>query len=277
MELARFLLDLIEFNSDNTLKKKRCYLRMFSRTLTEVDRLFPQQLCTGFDKESWREKQRDLLDIFNEDLEPLIEICHAERFHNLLEESKFEQIIWPLNQVKINEFVIRPQNQYYTTLKKEIPQPDNPDGPHATGIQLSVGVLRSISGEKVCYPASVEVGFEIWGDAERKAFILFYKNYRRPFELLLRGWDLSFTTACYFKNLEKAKDKDLIGQLDLYFANRKDPENCFSIKKSFNRNAAFNSISTVFRKLLIIYYCCFGYCKRKRNLDRLLNFIDDFA
>lgn len=250
---------------------------MFSRSLTEVDRSFPIQLPSGFDEEKWREKQHILLNIFNEEIKPLVEICHAKQFHDLLEESKFEHLTWPPYQVRMNEFSIRPRNSYYSALKKQIPQPDNPEGPHATGLQLSVGILRSISSEKVCYPASLEISFHIWGDTERKAFILFHQNYRRPFEMLLRGLDLRLTTACHFENLSRARDNDLFGQLDLYLANKKDPEDCFSIEKSFNRNATFNGISTVFGRLLIIYYCCFGYCKRDKELDRILTFLDDLS
>jgi len=250
---------------------------MFSRTLTEVDRLFPNKSCSGYDEEHWRENQRIVLDIFNEEVTPLVEICHSERFPNLLEESTVEQRIWPSCGVSIIEFRIRPQSNYYTTLKKEMPWPDNPEGCDATGIQLSISILRTVSGDKLCYPASVDIRFEIWGNAERKAFILFYKNYRRPFELLLRALQPKFMTACYFENLNGFRNKDLLTQLDLYLANKEDPEACFSFEISFNRNATFNSVLTVFERLLIIYYCCFGYCKRDKELDRILDFIDDLS
>lgn len=253
------------------------FSKMFSHSLTEVDRIFPNRVQSGFGKEKWREKQHIILAMFIEEIRPLMEMCYAKHLHDLFDESKSANIIWPLDGVRIIEFVIRPQNSYYAALEKQIPQPDNPDGPNATGIELSISILRSISGDKVCYPARVAIQFDIWGDTERRAFISFHKNYRRSFEMLLGDLDLQLSTARYFENLSNDKNKSFLEQLDLYFANRQDPENCFSIGKTFNRNSALKNVSVVFKRLLILYYCCFGYCKKDKDLDRILRFIDDLA
>lgn len=245
---------------------------MFYRTLTEVDSIFTNNLHSEFSDEEWREKQHTFLHLFDEDIKPLLDLCHKEPFSNILVEAKSEQIIWPSNGIRINEYRIRPKNDYFTTLKKPIPQPDNPSGPSATGVELSVGVCRGISKDKVYYPPFVGIKFDIWGHEERKNFISFFKNYKRPIGILLGNLNLELFTACYFENLKNYSGNDIIKQLELYLSNRIDPEACFSIGKSFNKNADTDKITIVFRNLMILYHCCFGYCKKEKEPDRLLNF-----
>jgi hypothetical protein len=250
---------------------------MFQRLLMEADKLFSNNLHTEFTLNQWRERQHLFLPIFSGDIKPLVDICTRKPFNHIFEFSKSEYIISQLNSVLIIEFRIRPQNQYYETLQKPIPQPDNPSGPHSTGTELCIGVYRGISKDKVIYPPFVEIKFQIWGHEERKEFISFYKNYRRPMEILLGNLELEFFTSCVFKNLDKYQGTDIIRKLDLYVSNKQDPEAYFSLAKTFNKNAEFDRVAKVFRNLLIVYYCCYGYCQERKELDRILDFSEILA
>ena len=247
---------------------------MFQRSLTEVDKIFSNNLHTEFTLNQWREKQHIFLPIFSADIKPLIDICLKKPFNNIFEFSKSEYTILQLNGVLIIEFRIRPQNDYYEMAQKPVPQPDNPRGPNATGIELSIGAYRGISKDKVIYPPFVEIKFQMWGHRERKEFIFFYKNYKRPVEILLKDLELEFFTSCVFKNLDKYSGTDIIRRLDLYISNKQDPEAYFSLGKTFNKNAEFDRVAKVFRNLLIIYHCCCGYCEETKEFDRILEFSD---
>lgn len=247
---------------------------MFQQSLTEVNKIFSNNLHTEFTLKQWREKQHIFLPIFSSDIKPLIDICLRKPFNNIFGVSRSEYIISQLNHVLIIEFRIRPQNEYYEMAQKTIPQPDNPSGPHATGIELCIGAYRGICKDKVTDPPFVEIKFQIWGHKERTDFIFFYKNYRRPMEILLKDLGLEFFTSCVFKNLDKYSGTDIIRKLDLYVSNKQDPEAYFSLGKTFNKNAEPDRVEKVFRNLLIIYHCCCGYCQENKEFDRILGFSD---
>ena len=133
---------------------------------------------------------------------------------------------------------------------------------------------RGISKDKIIYPPFVEIKFQIWGHKERKEFIFFYKNYKRPVEILLKDLELEFFTSCVFKNLDKYTGTDIIRRLDLYISNKQDPEAYFFLGKTFNKNAEFDRVAEVFRNLLIIYHCCCGYCQETKEFDRIFEFPD---
>jgi hypothetical protein len=246
---------------------------MFQKSLREVDRIFSNNLHSEFSIKQWREKQEIFIPIFNEDIKPLLSIFLEEPFDKILDSSKEEYLIWPANGVLICEFIMRPPNNYYTSLNKPIPQPDNPKGPSATGIKLSIGVLRGICNDNVIRPPSVEIKFEIWGHEERVRFNQFYKDYRRIIELLLEDLGLDFFTSCCFENVDKYKGSNIIKKIDLYFLNKRDFEALFSMSKYFNKNAKIDRVKKVFINLLILYYCCLGYCQKRQKLDLILDFL----
>lgn len=247
---------------------------MFERSLTEVDKIFSNNLRSKFTLDQWPERQQVFLPIFSGDIKPLADVLTRKPFNNIFEFSKSEYVISQLNDSLIIEFRIRPRNEYYESAQKPIPQPDNPKGPNATGIELCIAAYRGINKDKIIYPPFVEIRFEIWGHKERKEFIFFYKNYRRPIEILLKNLELEFFTSCVFKNLEKYNGTEIIRKLDLYVSNKEDPEANFSLGKTFNKNSDFDTVAKVFGNLLIIYYCCCGYCQERKELDRILGFSD---
>lgn len=246
---------------------------MFQLSLSEVDKLFPN-LSSELTFDQWKERQQIFLDIFLEDIRPLTDLCFKKPFNAIPNYSKMEYLSWGPNTIKIIQFRIRPKENYYNALQKLIPKPDNPMGPHATGIELSIEVNSSIKSDNVFYPPYVIIKFKIWGHEERIGFKLFFKNYRRPLEILLENLGLELFTACCFKNIDKYKGSDIIKKIELYLSNRNDDENNFSIEKSFNRNAESDNILKVFRNLLVLYDCCFGYCKKDKELDRFLGLFE---
>jgi hypothetical protein len=247
---------------------------MFQKSLTEIDRIFTNDPYSEFTIDEWQERQHILLKYFHEDIKPLIDLLLAKPFNDILKYSKCEILAWPPNHIQIVEVKISPKSDYYKELGKIIPQPDNQQGPHATGIELSIGIFRGAKWEKVISTPFIEIEFKIWGHEERKEFIQFYKNYRRTIELLLNKLELAFFTSCCFNNLDKYRGTSIINKIDLYISNKKDEEASFSLKKSFNKNAGHHKITEVFNNLLIIYHCCFGYCKKNKEIDRILNFSD---
>ncbi len=170
---------------------------MFQQSLTEIDKIFPNNLYGKSTIEEFLERRQIFLDIFHEDIKPLIDICHKKPFKDILKYSKAEYLFWeqPYNP-QIIEFRIRPKNNYYEALQKAVPQPDNPHGSHATGIALSISIFRRMKSKKVIFPPYVIIEFEIWGHEERDGFISFFKNYRRPIELLLGRLGLNLVTSC---------------------------------------------------------------------------------
>lgn len=244
---------------------------MFERSLTEIDKIFPSNLSSKLTFVEWQERERIFLNIFSLDIEPLVDICFKKSFESVPKYSKFEYINFGPNHPLIFELRIRPQNNYYISLQKEIPRPDNQEGPGATGIKLSISIYRSVTRDNLIFPSCIVIEFKIWGHEERNGFISFFKNYRRSVELLLTKLNLDFSTACWFKNLEKYKGNDIIKKIDLYLANKHDAEANFLIEKSFNKNADPDIIIKIFTNLLVLYHCCFGYCKKDKELDRLLD------
>ncbi len=244
---------------------------MFKNTIDQIDKYFGKDLYSNFTEESWKKQQNEFIQIFHDDLDPLNNIAHGSLFEDIFQHSKSEYLLWPANSVSICEFKIRPNNQYYDILNKPIPQPDNPNGPNATGIEVCVSVYRGIVKDNIFYPAKIEIDFEVWGHYERKNFKKLYKNYKRPIDILLNDIQLEFLTPCVFDCLEKYTGKDIVRKLNLYLP-KKDSEASFSVSKVLNKNSNEEFVKRIFRNMLILYHCCLGYCLDGKGLDVLLKY-----
>jgi len=261
------------------LRAISCYTKikeavmMFKNTIDQLDKFFGTAIHSNFTEDLWKKNQNEFIHIFHDDLDPLNNLSHEKPFEVIFQHSKSEYVLWPVNSVSICEFRIRPNNQYYTILNKPIPQPDNPSGPSATGIEVCVSVYRGIEKDNIFYPASIEIKFDVWGHYERKNFKKLYRNYKRPIDVLLNDIQLEFFTPCVFDSIERYKGNDTVRKLNLYLP-KKDSEASFSVSRSLNKNSNEGFVKRHFRNMLILYHCCLGYCLENNQLDVALNYSD---
>lgn len=246
---------------------------MFKNTLEQLNKYFGTDLHSTFTEESWRKRQNEFILIFQNDIEALNNLAHESPYKAIFQHSKSEYVLWPANNVSICEFRIRPDNQYYTFLSKPIPQPDNPNGPSSTGLEVCVSVYRAIERDNIFHPAGIEIKFEVWGHYERERFKKLYRNYKHPIDVLLSNIQLEFFTACVFEKLEKYQGNDTVRKLNLYLP-KKDPEASFSVSRALNKNSSVEFVKRHFINMLILYHCCLGYCLEDPQLDVVLRYSD---
>jgi hypothetical protein len=153
-----------------------------------------------------------------------------------------------------------------------LPSPKNPEGPHATGLQVCISTTKGFQANNIIYPAALEVKFEVWGQRERDAFKKFYGNYKRIIDLILTTAKYEFFCSCVFKNLEKEKKASVARQLELYLKNKIDQENTFSISAKYYKTSNIKDFFRTFKVLLALYDCCYGYASSKQELDRILKY-----
>ena len=245
---------------------------MFKNTLEQLED-FGTDLYSTFSEDSWRKKQGNFIKTFQHDIDSLSNVAHESPYGAIFRYSTSEYVLWPANSVSICEFRIRPDNQYYKILNKPIPQPDNPNGPSATGLAVCVSVYRAIARDNIFHPASIEIKFEVWGHYERENFKKLYKNYKRPVDALLSNIQLEFFTSCVFESLEKYQGNDTVRKLNLYLP-KKDPEAFFLVSRSLNKNSTVKFVKRHFINMLILYHCCLGYCLEDQQLDIVLKYSD---
>lgn len=170
----------------------------------------------------------------------------------------------------VAEYQLRPHNKYFRDLGKEIPAPENPSGPHATGIEISLSLSRAIQSKRCSIPESLNVSFQVWGQNERAAFGEMLRDYRRPIIKLLQGKGYEFSTAVPFENIDRSHSKDAVKLLELYYQKEHDAEGQFSISRAFGSTDRFSDLLRPAFPLILLYHCAEGYSQRKKSQDRLL-------
>ena len=182
--------------------------------------------------------------------------------------------------VSVAKYRLRPITKYYLDLNKDIPLPENPKGPHATGLALSLSLLMSFKSRKVVEPAKIIIEFQIEGDIERKAFGEMLNDYNRPIAKLIQKKGYKFFTAVPFNNVDAYKGKDVVRKLSLYYQNIHDNENYFTIYKELTANHEMSDAVKSVIPLAILYDCAMGYSQLRKNRDRmfqLMNIIENDA
>ena len=176
--------------------------------------------------------------------------------------------------VTVAEFRLRPATKYYVELGKAVPSPENPNGPHASGLKLSVLLLRSFEARNQIVPAKIVIEFEVWGHIERAGFGEMLTDYRRPIIKLLQNKGYEFFSSVPFDNVDAYKGKDLTRKLLLYYQNENDNESQFTISRElFADNKMSDAVDAVV-PLAVLYDCAMGYSQVRKNRDRFLDLMN---
>ncbi len=225
------------------------------------------------DEVAWRNNVKTLISCFSKDATPFLKKIYEGFPKRLLNDSEQEYISFNCDHVLLFEYRLRPFDDYYNKFNKTLPSPKNPDGPHATGIKVSISATKGFQARNIMYPAALDVEFQVWGQRERDAFKEFYANYKRIIDLFLTKANYEFFCSCIFKNLKKEKKATVPRQLELYLKNKIDQENTFSISAKYYKTTNVKDIFRGFKILLAFYDCCYGYASFKKDADRILKYI----
>lgn len=190
----------------------------------------------------------------------------------IFKSSKIEKTYSSDSSPVICTIRIRPENAYFLKSGKEIPPPEDPDGPDATGLEICFKVIKGFSGEDKTQFPKLYMHFTIWGEEERKAFGELLKNYYRVIELLLNEIDLEFFTAYFFARIENLKKKTTFNQLDAYYQKNDDEESTFSLGRTFTYGETYDEIIRIFLIFTALYESCLSYLYKKKDPDKILGY-----
>lgn len=188
-------------------------------------------------------------------------------------EAKREIVVTTMPGIVVSEYRLRPQSSYYAKTAQPVPSPENPNGAHATGIELALSLCRGyLVQQTVCHPC-LSIEFSVWGHRERACFGEFFKDHRRLVEKLFAVPKLEFHTACVFDNLDHFRGSGAYKQLDLYYQNENDPEGNFTLERNFGIGTTVAELVGTLLPLVALYDAVYGYCRPKKDKDRILDFI----
>ncbi len=243
---------------------------ILSKLIVDMEYEFGYEI-KSLSEDKHKEKSEYFLIRFQEGVKGLLSSWWDKFPNQTLCNSKFENIVFNKPCMEIGEFRIRPNTKYYENLGKPIPKPENPTGPSATGIELSVSLNRGINGRGKIFQPHIGIEFQIWGVEERLAFKTFFYNYKRVIELLIKKAELEFSTSCGFGELDIYRGKKIIKQIDLYYLEA-DQEHQFTLEAKFFKDFSYIKMVKTFLILSAIYDSCLHYlCKRKR-FDKILEY-----
>lgn len=201
----------------------------------------------------------------------------TRRAKGLLSGVKSETIWVPSGGLCVLERRMRPDASYYSRTGTRLPMPEDPDGPSACGLSVSLQLYRGYyhhaRGHYV--PAEMVAEFSVWGYRERAAFGELLRDHRRTVERLLGGMGLAFTTSCVFDNVERLSRAPVFNQLEAYYKNDLDPENCFTLERPFGSGDNEAEIVALLRCFLILYKAALGYSQVRRNRDQIYKWLPE--
>lgn len=244
---------------------------MLLQLLQLVESKFPA-LGPPVSHEQWETVLPDLCDDFAEQASRLVATLQMSMPARLLEESSQELVARRDPAIVVCEFRLRPRSDYYTRMGRPVPLPENPSGPHATGIALSVILCRGYVSRAGVRPACISVEFDIWGSFERNCFARLIQDHGYLVERLLGQQDLRFTTACPFDNVDQAEDKDIYAKLCLYYENE-DSESSFTVARELGCKEIECEIAKTLLPLAALYDATLGYCIPKEGRTRVYDYL----
>lgn len=250
---------------------------MFDHLLVNTATAYPIRLIGDplWDRDSLPDHKRKLL------LEQLNEIWWeltglAEQIlETTIDEHLVESLYYDPNGFNLCGIRLRPPDEYYHRRRRPLPQPANPIGPHATGIELNMSLYRgyATSGRGIV-AQRVLVVFRVWGQEERNGFKRFYFDRQKEVEALLSLVPLKFSTARYFNRLDTV-DK-AAEQLRAYVVEDDDEEHCFELEWEVLVSQDSKTSLSAYVAMLALYSAAYEYMspepkerliKYFRNLD----------
>lgn len=172
---------------------------------------------------------------------------------------------------------IRPHDKYYLSRGRKLPQPADPTGPSATGIEIGLAIFHGATWNKGTRPPSVTLSLHIWGTEERNAIKEMFFDYRRVMDLILQVLpELTFSTACVFDSLGTYRGKDISKKLDLYFKEQ-DEEASFDLELEYTEGVTTGEFFHALCVLAAIYLACMERLVKRGNRDLLLDLLERVA
>lgn len=244
---------------------------MLEKPLRLLEEIFPSS-AADVSPSKWNKNLPTICEQLAHVGEELFGITMLSLPKRLSSDSKQELLTNRIPMIQVCKLRLRPQTNYYQSTKQPIPSPENPSGPDATGIELSLSFCRGYAARGVVRLPWFSIEFSVWGGRERAAFMELLRDHRRSVEKLLLVSGLDFATSCVFENLDKYRGFDVFKKLELYFRNAEDPENTFTLGKSFGPKTGTSDLVTTMLIQMALYDSCFGYCRSKKDKDRILDF-----
>lgn len=244
---------------------------MLSRLLDRVETEFPTHE-PSVTIERWASATRSLCEDFADQSTRLVSTLQMSMPNRLLEESKQELVTTRSPSIVICELRLRPRSVYYTRQERPVPAPENPEGPHATGVALSVVLCRGYVSRTGIRPACISVEFDIWGRFERACFARLLRDHGYAVERLVLQPNLSFGTACYFENVEQHSNARISDKLRLYYKNE-DGESNFSLTRELTRAEIEDEVARSLLPLAGLYDMTLGYCQTPEERARAFDYL----
>lgn len=199
---------------------------------------------------------------------PFVDVALGEK---LLQKSIVEYYFNGNQGTGVSFCRVRPENQYYLNRKRKLPQPADPKGNHATGIEISLGIYQGVNWGKGTRPPEVGLAFQVWGGEEREAFRELFFDYRRMISLMIQSLPgLTFHCAVSFDSVDAYKGKDISRKLWLYLQ-EDDPESMFELEWAFNSEVSSDVFFRTFRAFAVLYLACMHRLTPRGNKDILLD------
>lgn len=244
---------------------------MQQQLLAMVEQCFPPQSTTA-DAE-WDQHTPRLADSFVTLTDRLFSDLRVATPGRLFTESVAEHLMSQRAGVVICETRLRPASSYYPETGRAIPTPENPQGPHATGITLSVVLCRGYPGRPSVRNAHLAIELDVWGGYERALFRELMHDHNHAVSALLSSPKLTLTTACPFDNVDAAAKAAAVYKLGLYFDNEQDPENAFTLSHQVNLGDGEGDALAALLRLAAVYDLAMGYCVRPWNRSRVYDYL----
>jgi hypothetical protein len=248
-----------------------------SRTLSDIQSIFPPLLYVDdnitdrLSPAEWQEKANLSLDLLSRGWQLLVDSAQLLLSQTVFRYSKCEYVYTAEPNSYICKIRLRPQNDYYLHLNEPVPKPENPQGHDATGIEISLNVYRPYLIHGILHDIEGSLNLTIWGLHERVGFRSFFNKHKKMLGALLSKSGFALETACAFDELESYRSSNVLKRLDLYFQVDDDPENNFSLTRSFFMNSLDADIVKEFLVLLSIYDSCYFYCTKRKQYNRILS------
>lgn len=242
---------------------------MLTSILNQLDQAaLPQDVLIN--EEDWPTQTRSFMYEFEPITSKLMERVEPKLLKRLHVESTDEFIITTVPSVVVTEFRIRPKAEYFAAMGRRSPQPEDPLGNDATGIEVSVLLCRGFQRRQFLIQPFVSIEFGVWGAHERAAFAEMLRDHRFLVDRIVSSTSAFLHTACVFENMERNKQRRAFQRLSDYFENPEDAENNFSLEVEFGRTATETELSSTLLAWLLLYDAAMGYCGRRKTRDRLL-------
>lgn len=246
---------------------------MQQRLLRLVEHLVPTDMPPQ-DAHQWPDAVRPLVEQFAILADRMFNDLRMATPGRLFDESILEHLVTSRPGVVLCEARLRPESSYYADIGCPVPAPENPDGPNATGLALSILLCRGYPGRASVRQAHLAIELDVWGGYERALFGELLHDHRHTMGGLLNDHGLTLQTAVPFNNVDAAARAPAFNRLQLYFDNPVDEENSFTIGHQVNLGDPPGDALAALVRLAAVYDCAMGYCLQAQDRERPYGYLE---